>query len=485
MVSISKRIRLITMCNLNFILIVFLFAIVSCANLKSDRPLSDLKAEFSPLKVSSNARYLVTDSGRPVFLNSGTEWRMVHNLDTSQVKQYFKKRKEQRFNAVGIVALNQDSGDAKSAYGKEPFKKDSAGKYDPLQPNILSGEYDFWDHLDYVIDKAEENGFYVILLPTWGTQVAGLWNGDTSSKQIFNQGNAYGYGKWIGERYRDKKHVIWMMGGDVMAVVDKNKDYREIFRSMAAGVEEGFGSPLLMSYHPRKKAPNSSEWFHNDAWLDFNSIQEWPEDQIREIGKDYQLDPIKPTWLFEGRYEDYKEEWKDWQIRYQAYQTVFAGGFGHTYGHERIWGFFEGWETQLDDPGAWQMQHLYTLMTSMTKEDYLNRIPNQNLIIGDQGISERLTSTRIQATQGSKGRYAFIYSANGRNIHVKMDLLAQTQISGYWFNPRNGKWHKDGKEHDFPEPFEIEIKSGTGAPDRTFDPPGSPEDENDWILVLR
>ena len=46
----------------------------------------------------------------------------------------------------------------------------------------------------------------------------------------------------------------------------------------------------------------------------------------------------KPTWIFEGRYEAYyrnnykPEQWGEWQVRFQAYQSVFAGGFGFTYG---------------------------------------------------------------------------------------------------------------------------------------------------------
>ena len=63
------------------------------------------------------------------------------------------------------------------------------------------------------------------------------------------------------------------------------------------------------------------------------------------MASDWQRTPIKPTWLFEGRYEGYfkrgycPEQWGEWQARLQAWQTVLAGAFGHTYGHERVFGF--------------------------------------------------------------------------------------------------------------------------------------------------
>src|SRR5690606_14988759 len=123
-------------------------------------------------------------------------------------------------------------------------------------------------------------------LPTWGSAIAGSWDGEDTSNIIFNEDNAYGYGRWIGNRYRDRDHIIWMMGGDISAVYSEEKDYRKVIRAMAKGVADGVNgttgegentdySNVLMSYHPRKYAPNSSEWFHDEPWLDFNSIQDW------------------------------------------------------------------------------------------------------------------------------------------------------------------------------------------------------------------
>jgi hypothetical protein len=67
-----------------------------------------------------------------------------------------------------------------------------------------------------------------------------------------------------------------------------------------------------------------------------------------------------------------------------------------------------------------------------------------------------------------------IYSANGRNIRVKMSLLAGPTMDARWFDPRAGTWSSAG----------TGIASGTGAAIVEFDPPGSVTNGNDYVLVL-
>ncbi|MBL4883350.1 MAG: DUF4038 domain-containing protein, partial [Planctomycetaceae bacterium] len=292
------------------------------------------------------------------------------------------------------------------------------------------------------------------------------------------------------------------------------KDYRDVFRAMAEGVADGVNgidqqnkkadySTTLMSYHPRKWMPNSSEWFHNEPWLDFNSIQDQPSDQITATTLDYGLKPVKPTWLFEGGYEYRRNTYKDWQIRFQSYQTVFAGGFGVTYGSMNIYHFNSAkadsdepittdkskkWEASLDEAGAMDMQHLFNLMTSMSNDQFLDRIPDQSLIEGDTGSmegNEGIRSSRLQATRGEKGDYALVYSANGRTISLRMNRLSSPRVNAYWFNPRNGKYHVQDRETTEQKPFMENIPCGSAAPVQEFDPPGSVSDGNDWVLLLK
>jgi hypothetical protein len=264
-----------------------------------------------------------------------------------------------------------------------------------------------------------------------------------------------------------------------------------VIRAMA-GIIAAVAPAQLISYHSRKGAPQSAEWFHADAWLAFNSNQEWPEQQVRNVRADWAREPAKPTWLFEGRYEGYwrgnykAEQWGEWQVRQQAYQTIFAGAFGHTYGHERVFGFGQDqadWKQHLDSPGARSMAHLARLMAHFTAEELKSRIPDQSLIDGEPGKAERLKSDYIAATRTASGAKAMVYSANGRPVRVNLDRLAAGRLFAFWFNPREGAWRRDTTEQAAPIWFARDVTSGPGTAPREFVPP-THGDGADWVLVL-
>lgn len=457
-------------------------------------------AELTPLQVGGGGRLLTDAAGKPVFLLGDTAWSLALRLTREEAEQYLLTRQRQRFNAVTFVLFSPGRTELTSelvnAYGDAPFELVD-GRPDPTRPLITSGgdprdaqQYDYWDHVDQIVALTRRFGFYTIMLPTWGTGVAGSYDGKDTREIIFNAENARIYGTWLAQRYRAEPHVMWMLGGDRSAVYGE-KDYRPVFRALAGGLA-AVAPAQLISYHPRKLAPQSADWFHDDPWLAFNSNQEWPENQVRNIAADWARTPPKPTWLFEGRYEGYwknkykPEDWGEWQTRQQAYQTVFAGAFGHTYGHERVFGFGQDqvdWKQYLDTPGARSMTHLAKLMAHFTAEELLTRSPAPSLVAGDAGKPERTKSNYIVATRAAAGTKAMVYSASGRPVRVNLDRLAAGRLFASWFNPRNGNWHRPAGKQASSTWFARDIASGPGAPPREFVPPTNGDGE-DWVLVL-
>src|SRR5262249_57735930 len=85
-------------------------------------------------------------------------------------------------------------------------------------------------------------------------------------ERVFDTRNAHTFGTFLGERYRDNA-VMWYVGGDSRPGSDA-----DIWVAMARGLKDGSGGSHLVSYHGCGST-SSSEWFHQEDWLDFNSIQ--------------------------------------------------------------------------------------------------------------------------------------------------------------------------------------------------------------------
>ena len=459
------------------------------------------------LQVSNNGRCLVNQDGQAVFLNGDTAWKLPLQLNREEASFYLQTRRKQAFNTVGIAAIMGE--ELTNYYGDAPFRRVN-GRWDPTQPLTTPGSvstdsvaYDYWDHLDYIINQAGQNDMYVVLVVSFNDWVVGSGDGQDRSNILFDQDNAYRYGYWIGRRYADQPHILWMLGGDRSAVYGAY-DYTTVFRAMGEGIADGVHqidrpdgeadyTDVLMSFHPQKAHPNSATWFHRDPWLQFNSVQACPSDQVALMNHNDTLSPAKPTWLFEGRYEQYTFDWKAWPMRFQAYLTVLAGGFGHVYGHKRIWAFDEGWKEALYDPGGLDMQHLYRLFQVHLRQYPLqNLIPDQSLL-GTRygGISDHCWKSgevlaaqadRLQAMRNRSGTMALVYSANGRTFRLNLNQLSVPMRRAYWYSPRTGYWNVAEVEYSEQQPFQQDFP--TDATVLEFDPPGEPGWDNDWLLLL-
>jgi hypothetical protein len=426
------------------------------------------------LEVSENKRFLAKADGTPFFWLGDTAWELFHKLNQEEAEYYLKIRSQQGFTVIQAVALSEFDGlRTGNAYGRKPLFKNKDGGYDPRLPDISpnGGDYDYWDHVDYIIKKAAEYGLYIGLLPTWGDKFNLLWG---KGPVIFNKENAYDYGKWLGKRYKDYTNIIWVMGGDRPLLTSQ---HFAIVNAMAAGLREGDNGRHIMTFHPMG-GHSSSYHVHDEDWLDFNMIQSGHSKQnienYRMVTDDYDKVPRKPTLDGEPCYEDHPINFNPINgyfdaadVRKAAYWAVFAGGMGHTYGHHSIWSmctkpepyFIMGWKTALLRPGANQMQHLISLMESRS---FLDRIPDQTLIAENfEGANH------LRATRGSD--YAFVYSPNGLNIKVNMGVLSGDFVEAHWYNPRTGEY------------VYIDRYENKGILD--FLPPSSGRGK-DWILIL-
>ena len=463
------------------------------------------------LQVTPNRRFLRHQAnGKPFFYLADTAWGLFRRLTRAEVDFYLKDVVAKGFNAVQAVALwNWDgTSGGDNVYDDHPFARTN-GRYDPARIVTTPGNdpgdpvaYDYWDHVDYVISKAEQYGLYVMLEPTWGNYVSGTnsYAYDMSSN-IFTVQNARVYGEFIGKRYRSRPNIMWLLGGD-RAAVYPNGDFRGVWRAMAEGVGRGItGQPVvwsqphtawnqfLMTYHAtRRDDPGSSRWFHNDAWLDFNSIQSEYHSIVNKVTADWNKLPTKPTLVIETRYEDELSTDRivftgAFKQRYQMYHSVLSGSLGYAYGHGRIWDLTttaKTWRTALNDPGRLAIKTIWSLLNGFSDTQLLNRVPDRSLLDGSIGTGA--TEDLLVAMRGGDRRFALVYSTNGRTIRVIASKLASGRADAYWFSPRSGKFYNSAGAI-VTGPF-ARVTTGSGAPIAVFNPPGVAGPGNDWMLKL-
>lgn len=419
-----------------------------------------------PLKVSGNRRFLVQADGKPFFYLGDTAWELFHRLNREEADRYLQDRAAKGFTVIQAVVLAELDGlTVPNPYGHLPLRDN-----DPTRPIE-----EYFQHVDYIVNRAAELGLVIGMLPTWGDKWNKKWG---KGPEIFTPDNARSYGEFLGRRYRDKP-IIWILGGD--RPIEK-EEHKVLMRAMAVGLKEGDGGRHLKTYHP-SGGRSSANWLHDEDWLDFNMLQsghDYDRANYAMIARDYARTPIKPCLDGEPAYEDHPAGFKkergylsDYDARKAAYWALFAGAHGHTYGCHSIWQMYTSqrqpitfarmpWYEAIHLPGAGQMQHARRLLES---RPFLTRIPDQSLLTSDPGKG----TDHVQATRDEDGSYALIYSASGKPFTVDLSKLSGTTLQATWYDPRTGAVQDAGQlpragQKEFTPPTQ-----GTG---------------NDWVLVL-
>lgn len=393
------------------------------------------------LKISANKRFLCQEDGAPFFWLGDTAWELFHRLSLEEAERYFQIRGKQGFTVTQIVALAEFDGLTEpNYYGRVPLLKNGAGEYDPCLWDT-QGPNSYWDHVDAVLDLAEKYGIYVAFVATWGDK---YFKAHGVGPVIFNPENARKYGRMLGKRYGGRNNLIWVMGGDRCLSA---YGHFKINEALALGLKEGEKKRHLITCHPAGEQ-TSSQYFPTEDWIDFHMVQSGHGrrniENYRLIGLDYGRIPVKPVLDAEPRYEDHPVGFNpengyfdEADVRQALYWSVFAGGFGVTYGHHSVWRmnrefspyFPLTWEEAMERPAACQVRHLKDLML---RYSFFDRIPCQEIVAKNYEGANYIAATRGE-------NYALFYAPNGMDIAVDLDQMEAGLITAKWFSPRTGE----------------------------------------------
>jgi hypothetical protein len=446
------------------------------------------------LKVTENHRYLRYESGKPFFYLGDTAWELFHKLNREEATKYLTNRAQKGFTVIQATVLAAGNGlTVPNAYGELPFIDKDA-----TRPNEA-----YFQHVDFIVNKAAELGLVIGMLPSWGN----FW---ASSSAFFTTETAKQYGRFLGARYKDKP-IIWILGGDHSITNEKE---RAIVDALAAGLAEGDGGAHLKTFHPI--GPGFSSIKLNDAnWLDFNMYQSSHSSRDHDNGlyaeHDYALKPEKPTLDGENRYEQLPvgfhfrgmsglDRFDDYDVRQSAYWSILAGACGHTYGNNNIWQIYkplvhqengqdtpvqdqiaagrlgdpwlgrEGgllganvpWDEAMDHPGAFQMGFVRRLFESVP---FTKLVPDQKIVLNGPVTG----GAKIRAARSADGSFAILYSPRGESFTLDKSVIHGERLKEIWYDPRYGI------------SYEFHQSDCWGI--QTYTPPTNGRG-NDWVLLL-
>lgn len=450
------------------------------------------------LRVSGNGRHLETEGGIPFLYLADTAWTLPQRLKWDDVLYYMNRRKVQGFNTLQIVALDPERDvQMRNPAGDRALEDDES-----VRPNEK-----YFAYLDWVLDCAEQMGFRVLLLPVWGQLVVGEdWGGKTYPRTI-TEDNAYEFGRWIGNRYRDRSNIIWCLGGDRQPV-HKGTDFRDVWRRMAEGLVKGVtgvdcryneANPawdeLLITYHTCYEMETGeystmSYWTDEEAWLDLILLQSGHglnTTNYKVVRREYEREQTMPVLDAEPAYERMPMNWPehfplhdDKIVRQRAYWSLLAGSCGHTYGHASVWCMISekernpvlnaSWYEALEHPGAEQIRVVRHLAESLPFQRW---IPAQQILDHEDTCGSDCLGRHRQAAVDREGEFAIIYFTNGGEEKVDLSKLTSPDLLYVWLNPRTGVIEDclEGLDHSVTRDWGGNVFS-------------APTQDDDWLLIV-
>lgn len=480
------------------------------------------------LTISENRRYFVKETGEPFVWIADTVWTMPQRMKWDDIEYLMKKRKSQGFTVLQIVALDPE---------QDVEMRNPAGIAALEDGDLTKPREQYFAYLDWILDRAEDCGFYVLLLPVWGQLVVGdNWMGGTFPKTVTEE-NAYGYGQWIGARYKNRENVVWCLGGDRQPI-HKGVDYRNVWRRLAEGLSRGIlgrelaydqepeiWRKLLITYHAchemeTGECSSMSYWTDQEQWIQFIMLQSGHGSTPKNyqlVEKEYRREEkgqgrTMPVWDGEPAYEKmptsfpvFTEFHGSWMVRKRAYWALLAGAFGHTYGHCSVWCSIsekernemmrDTWWEALDAEGAGQIRYLRDFMEAVPLWDC---VPAQELICQEE---DGEMDAHIQAAIQTNGEFLCAYLPSGGSCRIRIGSMREKAadgktLYGFWFNPRDGKCY-DAQMQETDRPFLCKAEAGAFCKtDQTEAGVSrleveehmfcSPEQgtEKDWVLLL-
>jgi|GEM_PF-971039 len=435
-----------------------------------------------PLRVSADHRYLVDQNNKPFRIQGDSAQSLIANLTSDEADVYFSNRQARGFNTVNInllehkFAVNAPANRSRAA----PFT--TAGNFST--PNEA-----YFAFADQIIDLAASKGMLVSLaymyLGAHGGD-EGWWAELTNSTNT--QTVCYDFGLYLGNRYKDRKNILWVVGGDFFPPQGSEGETR--LHRILDGIKAAGATQLQTGDWSAPGLSTDEAAFASS--MDVNAVYTYGPGNngatYDEARAGYNHSPTIPAYLKETGYE--AEGWipgDPASIRKYQYWAILGGSTaGGFYGHRDVWEFatdswssgfpfgHQRWQNSLDAPGALDWQRLGQLFDSLP---WYKLVPSglgmRALVTAGGGMFGGSDYVTAAAMSDGKVLLAYVPPTGTAARSITVDMVAMSgSARARWFNPTSGAYTSISSSlpNTGTQQFTTPGNNGAGS--------------NDWVLVL-
>jgi hypothetical protein len=409
-----------------------------------------------PVEVSSDHRVLVDQHGKPFMMVGDSPQCLSASLSTDDMEFFFSDRQAHGFNTAWVNLL----------CGSYTRGRDDASTYDGIKPFLKDGDLaspnpDYFARIDTMVGLAARHGITLLLDPAETGSFRDLLKNNGADK-------SRAYGTFLGQRYKQDRNIIWMLGNDYQN--DQWSTYDPFEKALSDGIRNA---------DPAKLQTIELNFFLSTSYDDTT----WPPlidiasaytyyPTYDAVLKAYNTKPTQPVFMVESNYEYENNSGgpatTDETLRRQEYWTMLSGATGQLYGNGYTWGFNDkDWKKHLDTKAVGEIGLMAKLFASGPWQDL---VPDQNHRFLTNGIGtyasdgDVLDNDYATAALTPDGTFGVVYVPTDRTVSIDQSRLA-AGVTALWFDPADGSLQRAAS------PFKTPGKNSAG--------------DQDWVLVFQ
>ena len=434
-----------------------------------------------PVRPSANGRFLEDQRGVPFLVKGEAAWLALANLTEDEQETYLADRAAKGFNLVEVMLTNHDYTHPPNPVppanrrGEQPF----------LRPGDLSRPNEaYFDRAVAFVDRAAARGIAVLLAPSYlgfdgGEE--GWWavlNAPENTREV-----CAGFGTYLGKRFRDRRNLIWLAGGDFAPPPGSEGEARHA--ALVEAIRAEATQPWTGHWNVGHQGGISTDQKRFEALMELNGVYQYA-DTYRFAARAYDVHPPRPVYLLESTYEHEHPDSNTQPFRKAWWWTMVSGGAGVIWGNHFLWmcesarasyqatygdtdHVVSSWKAELESPGTHQILQLHR---------FFEALPWQRLVPAEAGPGApgRITGGQrwgqghiaVASTPEGDLVVAYVPPTGSEHRRFELDLSAlPAPAQVRWFDPVAGTT-RDGAAlpaHPGEVQFEVPGNNAGGADD--------------------